>query len=81
MMCQRMGFPPSSIIGFGRIVDSSLIRVPRPPARITAFMLAPFGDWGFRQPIMMKVRGPNRPARSSDAVSNLTKFAPGLVVR
>src|SRR5437762_13804643 len=38
MMCQRIGRPPISIIGFGRKCDSSEIRVPRPPARMTAFM-------------------------------------------
>ena len=42
MMCHRIGLPPISIIGFGRMSVSSLIRVPAPPARITAFM----GDSG-----------------------------------
>ena len=37
MMCQRIGLLPISIIGFGRTVVSSLMRVPAPPARITAF--------------------------------------------
>ena len=37
MMCQRIGLPPISIIGFGRTAVSSLMRVPTPPARITAF--------------------------------------------
>ena len=37
MMCQRIGLPPISIIGLGRDRVSSLIRVPVPPARITAF--------------------------------------------
>jgi hypothetical protein len=37
MMCHRIGFPPISIIGFGRTDVSSLKRVPSPPARITAF--------------------------------------------
>lgn len=36
-MCQRMGLPPTSTIGFGLRWVSSLRRVPRPPARITAF--------------------------------------------
>src|SRR6476659_10567253 len=36
MMCQRMGMPPTSIIGFGRREVSSPRRVPSPPARITA---------------------------------------------
>ena len=40
MMCQRIGLPPISTIGFGRGPVSSLSRVPRPPARITAFMAA-----------------------------------------
>src|SRR5438067_1132574 len=38
MMCQRSGLAPISIIGFGFAAVSSLSRVPRPPARITAFM-------------------------------------------
>src|SRR5580698_7926087 len=38
MMCQRMGRPPISIIGFGLTPVSSLIRVPSPPANITAFI-------------------------------------------
>jgi hypothetical protein len=36
--CQRIGFPPISTIGFGRDEVSSLMRVPRPPARMTHFM-------------------------------------------
>ena len=42
MMCQRIGLPPISIIGLGRRCDSSLMRVPMPPARITAFMRTPW---------------------------------------
>src|SRR3990167_561757 len=38
MMCQRIGFPPISTIGFGLRCVSSLMRVPKPPARITAFI-------------------------------------------
>src|SRR5690606_42164160 len=38
MMCQRIGLPPISTIGFGRRVVSSANRVPNPPARITAFI-------------------------------------------
>jgi hypothetical protein len=47
MMCQRIGRPPTSIIGFGLDALSSLMRVPNPPARITAFMQKPprvFGE-------------------------------------
>src|SRR3954454_3554717 len=36
--CQRIGRAPISTIGLGLSHVSSLIRVPRPPARITAFM-------------------------------------------
>ncbi|MNQ62532.1 hypothetical protein D3C85_768810 [compost metagenome] len=43
MMCQRIGLPPISIIGLGLRWDSSLIRVPRPPARMTAFIASPLG--------------------------------------
>ena len=37
-ICQGMGLPPISIIGLGRVEVSSEMRVPWPPARITAFM-------------------------------------------
>jgi hypothetical protein len=37
MMCQRIGLPPISTIGLGRVEVSSLNREPRPPAKITAF--------------------------------------------
>lgn len=38
MMCHRIGWVPISTIGLGRRCVSSLSRVPRPPARITAFI-------------------------------------------
>lgn len=38
MICQRIGFSPISIMGFGFKWDSSEIRVPKPPARITIFI-------------------------------------------
>src|ERR1043165_190865 len=54
MICQRIGFPPISIIGLGLLTDSSLIREPSPPARITAFIclgilpaLGPFHEVSF----------------------------------
>ncbi len=37
MMCQSIGLPPISTIGFGRTDVSSLRREPKPPAKITAF--------------------------------------------
>ncbi len=37
-MCQSIGIPPISTMGFGLTVVSSLIRVPKPPANITAFI-------------------------------------------
>src|ERR1019366_8241867 len=40
-MCHRMGRPPISTMGLGRTEVSSLSRVPRPPARMTAFILPP----------------------------------------
>src|SRR3954465_6397327 len=43
MMCQSSGRPPISPMGLGRTCVSSLIRVPSPPARITAFM--PIAYW------------------------------------
>ena len=36
MMCQRIGRPPISTIGFGLVSVSSERREPRPPARMTA---------------------------------------------
>ena len=42
MMCQRMGFPPISIIGFGRTELSSEILVPKPPAKMTALIFKEF---------------------------------------
>ena len=36
--CQRIGFPPISIMGLGRRWVSSLMRVPKPPASMTAFI-------------------------------------------
>src|SRR5215203_4846563 len=41
MMCQRIGMPPISIIGFGRSAVSSPSLVPRPPARMTVFINPP----------------------------------------
>ena len=38
MMCQMIGMPPISIIGFGLTSVSSENRVPSPPARRTAFI-------------------------------------------
>src|ERR1017187_7329098 len=38
MICQRIGFPPISIIGLGRVSVSSVNRVPSPPARMTTFI-------------------------------------------
>ena len=35
-MCQRIGLPPTRTMGLGRNSVSSRIRVPRPPAKITA---------------------------------------------
>src|SRR3954452_4249871 len=37
-MCHRIGRPPTSTIGLGGSWVSSLSRLPRPPARITAFI-------------------------------------------
>src|SRR5262245_35295730 len=39
MMCQRIGLPPISTMGLGRVSVSSVKRVPRPPARMTTFMM------------------------------------------
>jgi hypothetical protein len=40
-MCHKIGLPPISIIGFGLNADSSEILVPKPPAKITAFIIYP----------------------------------------
>jgi hypothetical protein len=37
-MCHKIGLPPTSIIGFGLEELSSEIRVPKPPAKMTAFI-------------------------------------------
>src|SRR5437762_493204 len=37
MMCQSIGLPPISTMGFGRTAVSSLSREPNPPAKMTAF--------------------------------------------
>ncbi len=37
MICHKIGMPPISIKGLGLTNVSSLIRVPNPPAKITAF--------------------------------------------
>lgn len=38
MICQIIGLPPISTMGFGLISVSSLIRVPNPPAKMTTFI-------------------------------------------
>jgi len=42
MMCQRIGIPPISTMGFGRSEVSSLNLLPSPPARMTAFISSSF---------------------------------------
>jgi ABC-type transporter lipoprotein component MlaA len=39
-MCQRIGFPFNSTIGFGLFDVSSEILVPKPPARIITFIMS-----------------------------------------
>jgi hypothetical protein len=41
MMCDKIGLPPISIMGLGFKWVSSEILVPKPPAKITTFMLWP----------------------------------------
>ena len=68
MMCHRMGVPPISTIGFGRDCVSSLIRVPSPPARMTAFILSQWyqrssfgkGDW-----VIIEISAPSISTRIS----------------
>src|SRR5215207_10497133 len=38
MMCHRIGTPPTSTIGFGRVSVSSASREPSPPAKIATFI-------------------------------------------
>jgi len=40
-MCHKIGLSPILIRGFGLSAVSSLIRVPNPPAKITALILSP----------------------------------------
>ncbi len=54
MVCQSMCLPPISIIGLGLTWVSSLMRVPSPPARITAFM----GTSGRRRPARLRLVPP-----------------------
>src|SRR6266581_1241486 len=51
MMCQRIGLPPISIMGLGRTDVSSLMRVPMPPARMTAFMRKVLCEFQFLSPV------------------------------
>src|SRR6185436_15788177 len=72
MMCQRIGLPPISIIGFGRVSLSSLIRVPVPPARITAFTVASYS----RQPMgPIEQRAAHGPAATLDQVRTVGELA------
>ena len=57
MMCQSRGRAPILTIGLGRTTVSSASRVPRPPARMTVFMM----------PNSPGVRDPARPRRSAGA--------------
>src|SRR5688572_13179254 len=41
IMCQSIGLPPISMSGFGFETVSSLIRLPIPPAKMTAFTCHP----------------------------------------
>src|SRR2546425_9334126 len=50
MMCQSIGSPPISIIGFGAASVSSARRVPKPPARITVFIASKLAGGGGPQP-------------------------------
>lgn len=43
-MCHSIGLSPTSIIGFGFRWVSSEILVPKPPAKITAFMTSNYGQ-------------------------------------
>lgn len=53
MTCHKIGLPPISTIGFGLTDVSSLIRVPSPPANITAFI---FAIALFSQPVNLILR-------------------------
>src|SRR5258705_2206013 len=39
MMCQRIGYPPTSTNGFGLTSVSSASLLPKPPAKITTFIV------------------------------------------
>src|SRR6186997_1921285 len=57
MMCHRIGLAPISIIGLGLRCVSSEIRVPSPPARITAFIPVSSGSWPRDRSLARRVRG------------------------
>jgi hypothetical protein len=41
-ICQRIGFSPIGVMGFGKTSETSRILDPFPPQRITAFIIIPF---------------------------------------
>ena len=60
-MCQRIGLPPISIMGFGLKTLSSAMRVPRPPARITTFIsifpfYRPFDSAAYNQSLYYTIK-------------------------
>jgi len=46
-MCHKIGLSPISTMGFGLRCVSSDNLVPRPPAKITTFILYNFKNYGF----------------------------------
>src|ERR1700712_3436229 len=76
MMCQRIGFPPISPLGFGRPDVSSANRLPSPPARITAFMRGLSASSRRRQATVLRY-GEAVPYRGIGARGNVRQcFAP-----
>jgi hypothetical protein len=63
MMCHIIGFPPISTIGLGLTAVSSESLVPKPPARMTAFMRISFLPasgpikWFMRSVAMLRLLG------------------------
>src|ERR1700693_3651087 len=87
MMCQRSGLPPISTMAFGRSCDSSEIRVPMPPASMTAFIdpaspnsIAAHGRRASSYPQVTARAAAGRAACSHDSLTMRTQDAPAVTI-
>src|SRR5262245_52432133 len=80
MMCQRIGRPPTSTMGFGRTSVSSANRVPIPPAKMTTFIV-PFSRAEVSSSLLVTATRcqPSGRARPFRRVNRVTK--PGLEIQ